>query len=238
MIRSKILDMDDLNREDLSQVNLLFNSHFGPNWPEVPCRRWEYCCAILFSDVLSTKGSALDIGCGASIFPVFLKKVAGCDVIAMDPRATDHDVDGIHYRNGSMTNLGVCEQFDIIFAMSSIEHVNAGAYGIYGMDFDTGDTLAMLEMCRALKPGGVLVITTDFADRYYQPPGLWPNGHHRIYDLESLYDRLIVPAIKNYDLHPFGEMDLDKRDDWQDIRGIEPIGYDYTEMILTMKKAA
>jgi SAM-dependent methyltransferase len=238
MIRSKILDMGDLNREDLNQVNVLLNSKFGANWPEVPCRRWEYCCAILFSGVLSTKGSALDIGCGGSIFPVILKEIAGCEVVAMDPQVTNQDVNDIHYRNGSMTDLGAYkEQFDTIFAMSSIEHVNAGAYAIDGMEFDTGDTLAMLEMCKALKPGGVLVVTTDFADRYYQPPGLWPNGHHRIYDLESLYDRLILPAIKNYKMSPFGDMDLDKHD-WQNIREIEPIEYDYTEMILTMKKAA
>jgi SAM-dependent methyltransferase len=236
MIRSKILDMADLNRDDLAQVNSLFNAHFGPNWPEVPCRRWEYCCAILFSGVLSAKGSALDIGCGGSIFPVFLKEVAGCDVVAMDPQITNHDVTGIHYRNGSMIDLGnYKEQFDTIFAMSSIEHVNAGAYAIDGMEFDTGDTLAMLEMCNALKPGGALVITTDFADRYYQPPGLWPNGHHRIYDLKSLYERLIIPAINDCRISFFEDADLE-RQSWSDLREIEPIGYDYTEMILTLKK--
>lgn len=236
MIRSKILDMDDLDRLDLGQINTLFASRFGANWPEVPCRRWEYCCAILFSDVLSTQGSVLDIGCGGSIFPVFLKEVANCDVVAMDPQACNQDVNDIHYRNGSMTDLSAYKgQFDTIFAMSSIEHVNAGAYAIDGMDFDTGDTLAMLEMCEALKPGGVLVITTDFANKYHPPPGLWPNGHHRIYDLKSLYDRLIVPAISKYRIRFFEEADLD-RESWEDLREIEPIGYDYTEMIFTMKK--
>ena len=131
MVRSKILDMSDMNKDELFKVNNLFNAHFGNHWPEVPCRQWEYCSAIAYSDVLFTKGKVLDIGCGQSIFPYFLKKIGCEEVYGIDPRIHNRDENGIHFRNGSMTDLNAFEgHFDIVFAMSSIEHVNAGAYAI------------------------------------------------------------------------------------------------------------
>jgi ubiquinone/menaquinone biosynthesis C-methylase UbiE len=101
------------------------------------------------------------------------------------------------------------------------------------MDFDTGDTKAMLELCRVLKPDGILVLTTDFADSYYPPPGLWPSGSHRIYSWFSMDRRLIEPAIKKYMMGFEGEVYLDY---FSDKKELEPKGYNYTEMILTMRK--
>ena len=235
MIRSKILDMDDLKQPGFAKMDSLFNAHFGSDWPEVPLRRWEYCAAALFSEVVDKPGKALDAGCGSSVFPAFLKAIE-CEVHALDPGVGNHEDGGVHYRKGSMTQITEFHcYFDYVFAISSIEHVNAGRFTIPGTKFDTGDTLAMLELCRVLKPGGVLVLTTDFAEHYHGPPGLWPSGSHRVYDLESLHSRLFIPAIGEYRIRFWDEAELQK-DDWSDIRQIEPKGYDYTEIILTLRK--
>lgn len=237
MIRSKVLDMDDLKRPAFVVANGLFNAHFGRAWPEVPLRRWEYCAAVVFSDVVSKPGLAMDAGCGASVFPKFLQKV-GCEVYAIDPGIHTHRADGVNYRKRSMTDLSdfEIESFDYVFAISSIEHVNAGRFAIGGMPFDTGDALAMRELCRIVKPGGKLVLTTDFGKDYHPPPGLWPSGSHRVYNLDALYDRLIIPAVVTYPMcFSDGGGNLCFKDD-ADIMAMEPVGYDYTAIILTLEK--
>lgn len=239
MIRSKVLDMADLKRPDFTRANNLFAAHFGPNWPEVPLRRWEYCAAAVFSGVILTYGKALDAGCGSSVFPQFLNKL-GCDVYAIDTGIYNHDAGGVHYRRKSMVDLKDFEDncFDYVFAMSSIEHVNAGRFAIEGMEFDTGDGQAMKELCRVLKPQGTLTLTTDFGRQYYPPPGLWPSGSHRVYDLDALYSRLLIPSFCAYSSMRFADDGANLAlEDGLDLKNIEPIGYDYTAVILTLKKA-
>lgn len=240
MIRSKILDTTDLNRKSFIRVNNLFNARFGVDWPEVPLRRWEYCAAIVFSGIVNEPtclpGIALDAGCGNSIFPKFLNKI-GCEVYAVDTRIHTHRQDGIAYRQASMTDLSSFKSgfFDYVFAISSIEHVNAGKFAIKGLPFDVGDAVAMKELCRVLRPGGILVLTTDFGEKYYPPPGLWPSGSHRVYDLDALYGRIIIPAFSAFAMRFSGEVNLNLKDG-ADIKKMEPVGYDYTEVILTLKK--
>lgn len=238
MIRSKIYDEKDLSLKSFARTNNLFCAHFGSGWPEVPVRRWEYCAAAAFSEVTLTYGKALDAGCGNSIFPELLSKV-GCDVYAIDPNITNHDTNGIHYRKKSMTDLKFFEDnsFDYVFAMSSIEHVNAGRFAIDGMPFDTGDCQAMLELCRVLAPGGTLVLTTDFGRKYHPPPGLWPSGSHRVYNLDTLYSRLLIPAFSLYPVKFSGDCDLEL-DKNCDLKQMEPKGYEYTAAIVTLKKVA
>jgi hypothetical protein len=117
--------------------------------------------------------------------------------------------------------------------MSSIEHINAGKFAIPELKGDTGDTQAMLELCRILKPGGVLVLTTDYARDYIPPPG--PYGTHRVYDWVQLVHRLINPAVRQHYLTVWGGFEVEC--DWPNIKKIEPMGWAYTEFILTMRKS-
>jgi SAM-dependent methyltransferase len=236
--------MEDLKKPDLAKVNKLFNAQFGNSWPAVPLRRWEYCSAALFSGVVSKPGMAIDVGCGRSVFPRFLAGIGCKDVYAADPCiGINENKAGVCYRKMSMTNISFEDGFfDYVFAISSIEHINAGKFKIEGMEFDTGDTEAMLELCRIVKPGGILVLTTDFAPEYYPPPGMWPSrdfnnnpgGSHRIYNWLSLCERLIHPAQEKYNMEYYGGISV--KDFPADLKNVEPKGYDYTEMILTMRK--
>jgi SAM-dependent methyltransferase len=235
--KTKILDMEDLKDPTFAAVNNMYDEYFGPNWPEVPLRRWEYVAAIVFSEIMAKPGLCLDAGCGSNVFSKFLNKI-GCDVYCIDIGLNERMVDGISYYNMSMHDMNRIEDntFRYVFAISSIEHVNAGRFKIEGMDFDTGDTQAMKELVRVLRPGGKLILTTDYADKYYPPPGLWPSGSHRIYDFNSITDRLLKPISDNTlfkeGIRDFGNGSFIP----EDLRAVEPKGYDYTEIILTLEK--
>lgn len=240
MIRTKILNMTDLEYIDFVTVHKMYDSLFGEKWPAVPCRKWEYVAAIVYSEILSKPGKVCDAGSGSkSPFTKFLA-FNGNRVDAFDRGLRGKQIfqgDGyIQYHNLSMTDVKLEEEaYDYVFAMSSIEHINAGKFAIPGMEFDYGDTLAMLEISKLVKPGGILLLTTDFAKEYMPPPAI--ANSHRIYDWKSLNDRLIIPASQEYGLSIYDEVGFLGDDAfWQNIHHVEPIGVPYTEMILTLKK--
>jgi SAM-dependent methyltransferase len=84
--------------------------------------------------------------------------------------------------------------FGKVFAISVVEHIE-----------DLGDSLAMREMARVLKPGGVLSLTVPFDHAYREstidheiyfkkPAGGKPVFYQRHYDPEALQVRLIQPS--------------------------------------------
>jgi len=233
MVRTKILNMKDLDRPDFSKINKMFNKDFGNNWPQVPLRRWEYVAAILFSGVIENPGKVLEAGCGQSVFSSMLVNL-GCDVDAFDyGLGIQFNTDNFRYHDMSMIDIRFKDNtFDYVFAISSIEHINAGRFKIDHLDFDKGDELAMAELIRVLKPGGILVITTDFADRYYPPPGLWRSKSHRIYNWEKFNQRLILP----FDIEYFDEIEYPEIKNSKELKKMEPLGFAYTEFIATLKK--
>lgn len=240
MIRTKILDMTDLEYIDFVTVHKMFDSLFGPNWPNVPCRKWEYVAAVVYSEILAKPGKVCDAGAGASCpFTEFLA-IKGNQVDAFDRGVTgrrEYPSGGyIQYHNMSMTDVKLEEaKYDYVFAMSSIEHINAGKFTIPEMEFDYGDTLAMLEIAKLVKPGGILLLTTDFTQEYIEPPGPW--GSHRVYNWKALNDRLILPAEVEYGMHIYDEIGFLGSDSfWKNVNHVEPIGMPYTEMILTLKR--
>ena len=85
--------------------------------------------------------------------------------------------DSINFEIMSLTDLDYPEEyFDYVFCISSIEHVNAGKFAIKGMAFDEGDDIALKELYRVTKLNGICVITTDIAEKYIPPPGLWKSA--------------------------------------------------------------
>ncbi len=84
--------------------------------------------------------------------------------------------------------------FDKIYSISVIEHIESH-----------GDTICIKEMCRVLKPGGKIVITTPFGKEYKE---IWvkrdaygnkydgdkPVFLSRIYSPKTLKERLLIPT--------------------------------------------
>jgi SAM-dependent methyltransferase len=84
--------------------------------------------------------------------------------------------------------------FDWIYSVSVIEHIPDG-----------GDAVAMSEIRRVLRPGGVVALTVPFSDAGYREEWVRgdvyeregqgaPNFYQRHYDLPSLRARLIEPS--------------------------------------------
>lgn len=96
--------------------------------------------------------------------------------------------------------------FDKAYSISVLEHIENG-----------GDTEAIRQIARVLKPGGVCCLTVPFAQRYREstidhelyykrPVNGVPVFYQRHYDLESLRTRLILPSgLRLRTMHFFAE---------------------------------
>jgi SAM-dependent methyltransferase len=150
----------------------------------------------------------LDVASGRSPWPFYLALEAGCTVVSFDlsdsvywqPRAwrrqgkrgalitMKHDACSLPYSDGA---------FSIVTAVSAIEHIDG-----------TGDTQAVCEMARVLRPGGWLYITVPYDPRggkdcfrnrtvygreYAGKPLFWK----RNYDDEMLGSRILEPAKRS-----------------------------------------
>lgn len=98
-----------------------------------------------------TSGRALDIGCGPGYFLAAAQK-AGFDPYGLDP--SDYIVAQAQKTWGDRVKLGLIESadyapesFDLVVAFDTFEHI-----------YDPQKFLAAI--CRVLKPGGILAITT------------------------------------------------------------------------------
>lgn len=97
------------------------------------------------------------------------------------------------------------DSFDRVFSISVIEHIP-----------EDGDSHAMREIARVLRPGGLLTLTVPFAADGYEEE--WVNGgvyerqdggptfYQRRYDVAELYRRLIEPSgLRLVEAAYFGE---------------------------------
>lgn len=120
------------------------------NWSRI----WEYPFAILNSEI-SSKLKVLDAGCaGSPLLSYFLKhrcETYGIDLVNCPPRS------GLHFQKADIRKLPFPENFfDRVFCISVLEH-------IWKIPEKIGDDpmIAIKELMRILKPGGLLIITTD-----------------------------------------------------------------------------
>jgi len=76
------------------------------------------------------------------------------------------------------------EHFDVIIAISTIEHVGLPAYGQKVLDPD-GDTKAMGKLYRWLKRGGFAILTVPYGKPHHPP------DFERVYNKETLAKRIL-----------------------------------------------
>jgi SAM-dependent methyltransferase len=159
---------------------------------------------------LKPGGRLLDVGCGESHFPLYVASRTDTTVVALDasPRVLwQKDTEARFVRRGIVppgrlhvvvadardTSLGDGE-FDYISLISTIEHVEGD-----------GDSAAIQELARLLKPGGRLVLTVPY--NYDRHRDFWISEDtytsvysgtrlffQRHYDDDALTNRLVKPS--------------------------------------------
>jgi SAM-dependent methyltransferase len=166
-----------------------------------PSKRWEYPWALEQAR-LAPGSRILDAGAGASIFPVYLAReghrVTALDLDARRALGGGHGV-VVPYVRGDLTALPFAdESFDAVFCISVVEHLPEQAV-----------PAALRELRRALRPGGKLLLTTDFFED--AAAELWYEGEDRRFRVDwHIFDeprlrRLILGAPG---WSPDGEIDL------------------------------
>jgi SAM-dependent methyltransferase len=98
----------------------------------------------------------LDIGCGGSKLPIELANF-GHEVYGIDAMPY-HDQLNFTFVQGNLEHMPFDNDFfDIITAVSTIEHIGLGRYG--DLISPHGDKTAVEEIRRIVKPGGKVIVT-------------------------------------------------------------------------------
>lgn len=223
----------DKREEKLPEIASLFADiqEFGAKH-SLECNKlkwFEYAYSLLYSGH-RIRGKTLDVGSARSVFPYYLAN-RGYEVTTIDI------ADGL-YRNGIGGKFGIKsivgdlrkfhpeleDQFDLITNLSVIEHIDE-------------DTKAIQNLASYLKPGGIMVISTDFYDRYIEYPNAnriivtdRPAGSHtdsRIYTPETFKERILKPleqiGVTRVGDTNFQNVDISKHDE-RSVRGLYTFG--------------
>jgi len=169
-----------------------------------PLKWFEYFYALNY-----LKGKILDIGSAQSILPYYMAAL-GYDVTTLDLEDSEfRETIGKKFNVAVVTDdlqnyrPKLSKKFDLITNLSVIEHINE-------------DTKAILNIADYLAPNGVMVISTDFYQRYIEYPDAnrtivtdRPPGSHcdsRTYTPETFIQRILTP-LENINIKRIGETD-------------------------------
>lgn len=226
---NRILDLRELDEPFFSGIVKRLDELTGRETISYfhPSKRWEYPWALERAR-LPPGSSVLDAGCGASIFPVYLAElghqVTGVDLAVPSKLSALHGV-RIDYVAAGLTHLPFAdESFDAVFCISVIEHLGYG-----------GIAQALAELRRVTRPGGRLMITTDYfedakAEIWYEGEGAPFRVDWGFFDEEHLHRYLLqAPGLRL-------EGELDLQVDWP---AVKPQmrrfhGYPYTSVGITL----
>jgi SAM-dependent methyltransferase len=175
-----------------------------------PCNYWRNVEVPAVLDGLSVRPRQRILDIGSPKLPsIYIWYCLGAEVYATDLfpyffeeyshykeclRPTSSGAD-FHIEQQDARQLGYADAFfDRVYALSVVEHIE-----------EDGDSQAMREISRVLKPRGICCLTVPFASRYREstidhelyfkkPADGKPIFYERHYDPESLRSRLIEPS--------------------------------------------
>jgi len=146
-------------------------------------RGWEY--GHLFYKTSFRNKKILDVGPGSSRLPKYLSDLgAKITMLDMEQPLEETKVkkaDNLKFVLGDMTKM-VFEDccFDMVICISAIEHVDMKGLKFYKkISYKKRALLAIKEMARVLKKGGVFYLTTDFYLKR-QKTDKWPYSEDKI----------------------------------------------------------
>lgn len=124
------------------------------------------------------QGRALDVGSRESQMAFELSSL-GFETWALDLREPRVTFPGVHHVRADIRSTSLeSEFFDVVIALSTLEHIGLAGYG--NTDFDEeGDVHALEEIHRVLKPGKRLLLTAPFGTR-------GKAADYRVYDHPAL----------------------------------------------------
>lgn len=142
----------------------------------------------------------LDVGCSGSMFPLIAEAI-GYETYCIDIRNYSPSQKIFFTKSNICVAPYKSESFDVITAISSIEHI--GLKGVYGQEEELdGDTLAIKEIYRILKPKGLFLMTVPYSSY------LSITENHKIYNNARLdailwrfkHEKIIIdsPESKDY----------------------------------------
>lgn len=110
------------------------------------------------------RGSILDVGCGASYFPLLLS-LQGFDVTALDTHNFDYGFPYYKFIQGDASSVKLDRKFDRITMISTLEHI-----GTQQQPYDkTRDSKTITNLGNYLKPNGLWLVTVPFGKEKYLP---------------------------------------------------------------------
>lgn len=230
---NRTLSLDDLERPEFRRILAEMDQLVKQDDMSYlhPSKRWEYPWALQRAE-LAPHSHVLDAGCGASIFPIYLAKqgykVAASDVEVPFGLDRQHGVEVEYVTNYIVEMPFTDEAFDAVFCVSVVEHLHR---------HQLPDVIQ--ELRRVLRPGGRLLVTTD----YYEDASaeLWFAGdsHYDPFPVDwCVFDesQLTEYILEAPGLRVEGDVDLDVNWDrvGEEMRRFH--GYPYTSVGVTLVK--
>lgn len=159
-----------------------FESWFVRKGEILHCRFIEYGWILRHLD-LPIEGTILDVGCGASFFPLMLA-LQGYDVTAVDSHPFDYGFDSYKFIQGDASVIKLPQKYDRITIISALEH-----FGLQHEERDLGvDIKAIRNLNQYLEDDGKWIVTVPFGKEKKD------NSQFRVYTQDRL-DR-IFPRIE------------------------------------------
>lgn len=125
-------------------------------------------------------GRALDVGCGPRATMAKLMVSRGWEVIGVDLAPCGFQHERFTFIQANLNHLHFGKSFDLITAVSSIEHFGVpGRYGVEMLD-EEADIIAMATLHAMLAPNGYLILTLPVGQGGLMAP------FHRVYGSERL----------------------------------------------------